>query len=376
MNKGNSTESPGIPNSGQNEQLQMLINTSRHLVQCAIIEQSRDGIMVTDENGNIDIWNKGMELITGINRCDAVGLPAWQVQLQLFPDTMKTPQLIEQVKARVKNILESKQEWKGQESEQEIQCADGTTKYIQTSAFTIKYEETVRLETIVRDITERKKAEEALLFKENVIRHSSCAIATSDLEGNMTFGNPAFIKIWGFAEPGEFLGRPFWELWLLEERRDEIMQVLQSEGHWSGATRARRKDGTIFEVHVSAATVFNSAGKPVALTSTSIDITERKREQDALRIKDWAIESAVNAFVTTDMAGNMNYVNSAFINLVGCNSPLEVLGKPVWGFCPNIEVVAKVKASLLTEGFWKGGCGCPAQGWFLPGYPYGGQRGG
>ena len=104
------------------------------------------------------------------------------------------------------------------------------------------------------------------------------------------------------------------------------MKVLKSEGHWSGATRARRKDGTIFEVHVSAATVFNSAGKPIALTSTSIDITERKREQDALRIKDWAIESAVNAFVTTDMAGNLNYVNSAFIKLVGYNSPLEVLG--------------------------------------------------
>ena len=34
--------------------------------------------------------------------------------------------------------------------------------------------------------------------------------------------------------------------------------------------------------------------------------------------------------------------------------PENALGKPVWGFGPNIEVVAKVKEGLLTEGFWKG----------------------
>ncbi len=102
------------------------------------------------------------------------------------------------MKAGVKNIFESKQEWKGRESEQEIQCAGGNPKFVQTSSFTIKYEGTVRLGTIMRDITERKREEDTLLSRENIIEHSSFAIATSDLEGNMTSGNLAFIKIWGF----------------------------------------------------------------------------------------------------------------------------------------------------------------------------------
>jgi PAS domain S-box-containing protein len=133
------------------------------------------------------------------------------------------------------------------------------------------------------DITERKQAEEALLFKENVIKHSSSVIATCDLEGKMTFGNPSFLRTWGFDDPEEFLGRPFGEFWLVEDRLDEIMQALRGDGSWFGEVKARRKDGAIFDVQVSAAMVFDSGGTPVALTSTSIDITERKRMEDQVR---------------------------------------------------------------------------------------------
>ena len=169
MNQSQSSESQKNLISEQNEQLQMLAMKSQYLIQCEIIEQSRDGIMVTDGNGNIEMWNKGLEILTGINRCDAIGLPAWQVQMQLIPDKLKTPEMIEQVKAGVKNILESKQEWKGQESEQEIQCAGGKHKFVQTSSFIIKQDSTLRLGTIIRDMTQCKlvEAQEKLRAKEH-----------------------------------------------------------------------------------------------------------------------------------------------------------------------------------------------------------------
>ena len=169
MNQSQSSESQKNPISEQNEQLQMLAMKSQYLILCEIIEQSRDGIMVTDGNGNIEMWNKGLEILTGINRRDAIGLPAWQVQMQLIPDKLKTPEMIEQVKAGVKNILESKQEWKGQESEQEIQCAGGKHKFVQTSSFIIKQDSTLRLGTIIRDMTQCKlvEAQEKLRAKEH-----------------------------------------------------------------------------------------------------------------------------------------------------------------------------------------------------------------
>ena len=116
----------------------------------------------------------------------------------------------------------------------------------------------------------------------NIIRCSSSVIATCDLEGNMTYGNPAFLKAWGFDNPEEFIGRPFWEFWLVKDRLDEIMQAFRCDGIWAGEVKAKRNDGKIFDVQVLAATVFDARDKAIALTSTSVDITDLKRAEQIL----------------------------------------------------------------------------------------------
>jgi two-component system sensor kinase FixL len=128
----------------------------------------------------------------------------------------------------------------------------------------------------------QEQIEEALLFMEDIIRCSSSAIAACDLEGNMTYGNPAFHQMWGFDDPKEHLGKPFWQFWLVEDRLDEIMQALRGDGLWFDRIKARRKDGATFDVQVSASMVFDRKGDPVALTSTSIDITESERLKEKL----------------------------------------------------------------------------------------------
>jgi len=129
---------------------------------------------------------------------------------------------------------------------------------------------------IFHDITERKQVEKELFLKKNIIKSSSCAIATCDLEGNMTYGNPYFQKQWGFDNLEEFLGKPFQKLWLIEDQYEAIMKTLQSKGTWAGELKGIRKDGSLFDVQISAATVLDDTGNPIALTSTSVDITERK----------------------------------------------------------------------------------------------------
>jgi two-component system cell cycle sensor histidine kinase/response regulator CckA len=137
--------------------------------------------------------------------------------------------------------------------------------------------------SVISDITERKRLEKELFFKNNIIEFSSCAIATCDLEGNMTYGNPFFQKLWCFDEPGEFLGKQFQTLWLVKDQYETILTMLRFVGTWSGELKAARKDGTLFNVQVSAATIFDDSGKPIALTSTSIDITERKETEAKLQ---------------------------------------------------------------------------------------------
>jgi len=140
-----------------------------------------------------------------------------------------------------------------------------------------------RVRKLEKEFLERKQVEKESLFKENLISSSSSAIATCDLEGMMSYGNASFLKTWGFDNAKEFLGRHFSEFWVVKERLDEIMHALLSKGKWFGETKAKRKDGTLFDVQVSAATVYDVEDKPVALTSSSIDITDRKRSEEALR---------------------------------------------------------------------------------------------
>jgi PAS domain S-box-containing protein len=173
--------------------------------------------------------------------------------------------------------------------EYRFMAKDGKYRWLASNSSVVRDKEGYPLHRVgvIRDITNDKEIENALLFKENIISFSSSVIATCDLEGRMTYGNPSFLKAWGFDHPQEFIGRPFWEFWLVKDRLDEIMRSLRDDGAWFGEIKAIRKDGGIFDVRVSAATVFDSAGNPVALTSTSIDVTERKRvEEDLQRARE------------------------------------------------------------------------------------------
>ena len=145
-----------------------------------------------------------------------------------------------------------------------------------------------------RRYSEQKHSNQELPYVEDIIQCSSSAIAACDLEGNMTYVNPSFLKIWGFDDAQEIFGKPFWRFWLVEDILDDIMKAFRSDGLWFNEVKAKRKDGTIFWVQVSAAMVFDKKGGPVALTSTSIDITERKRMENSLVESEQRFRLAIN----------------------------------------------------------------------------------
>ncbi len=130
---------------------------------------------------------------------------------------------------------------------------------------------------IINDITELKQAEEKLKRKEDIIESATSCIATANLDGQMTYGNPAFLKVWGFEKAEEFLNKPILDYWAITDRYEEIMEALKTKGEWKSEIEAIRKDGSFFPVHISAAMVFDAEGNPSGLMSTSTDITERKQ---------------------------------------------------------------------------------------------------
>lgn len=154
------------------------------------------------------------------------------------------------------------------------------------------------IEGIVYDITDRLQIEDKLREKEYIIESASSVIATASLDGMMTYVNPTFLEIWGFKDVSEIYGRHFQEFWIVKERLEEILDALKNKGRWSSEIKAIKKNGTIFDVQVSAAIVYDKDGNPVSLMSSSVDITDRIAAEIAREKLIEELQDALNEIKT------------------------------------------------------------------------------
>ena len=161
---------------------------------------------------------------------------------------------------------------------------------------------------VYRDVTELKLAEAAIQEKAFLLDSSSAIIGTCDLGSRMTYVNAAFLNHLGFDTLGEVLGRPFTEFWMVQERFEEIMTALMGDGgpgQWTGELKVKRKDGSLFDTHISAATIYDNSGEPTGLMSTSIDITERKRAEEEKKKLETQLQRAQKMEAMGLMAGGI-----------------------------------------------------------------------
>jgi PAS domain S-box-containing protein len=255
----------------------------------SLIEQSPDGVVISDEHGNIALWNKGTESITGLHACDTIGAPLWKVQAQLIPDEIKTPELLEQLRTGMENIIKSKIDWQGESREQTIICADGKRKTVQDSSFIIKTNNTVRIGTILRDITERKQAENNLkrfqLLSQNS-RDIILFIRERDLK--ILDANEAALKAYGYSRE-ELMRKSVIDLRHPETVKDLRVQVnnANTEGLLFETIHCRR-DGKSFPVEVSSCGM--TLDEDRILLSIIRDITERRQAEEELRKSNKLLE--------------------------------------------------------------------------------------
>lgn len=121
---------------------------------------------------------------------------------------------------------------------------------------------------ITMDITRRKQAERELRIKDDSIQSSISAIAIADPEGKLLYVNDSFLKMWGIYNESEVLGRFAAEFWKDKEKALEIFRILKKKGSWNGRVEAKKKDGSILDVHVAASVATSEEGKPLALTAS------------------------------------------------------------------------------------------------------------
>jgi PAS domain S-box-containing protein len=147
---------------------------------------------------------------------------------------------------------------------------------------------------VARDITSIKLAEEDLRIKENALASSLSGFAMASMDAKLSYVNDSFLKIWGYNNLNEILGRSALEFWEKAEEAQNMISALSANGEWSGEMKGLKKDGTKIDVQLQANLVKNEQGEPICLFSSFMDITKRKKVEADLLIYARELEASNN----------------------------------------------------------------------------------
>ena len=183
-------------------------------------------------------------------------------------------------------------------------------------------------------ITEQKRAEAALRQSEENFRVmfevASIGIAQADPHtGQWLRVNRTMCAITGYSEK-ELLQKKVSDLTHPDDQARDwelLQQVVRGElPDYHMEKRYLRKDGSVTWVRVNVTVLHDAAGLPLRTMATIEDISERKRTEEALRLRSAALEATANAIVITNRSGNIEWVNPAFTMLTGF-SARDVIGQ-------------------------------------------------
>jgi two-component system nitrate/nitrite sensor histidine kinase NarX len=135
----------------------------------------------------------------------------------------------------------------------------------------------LRTSLIIRDITERKWAEETMLQLAAIVESSDDAIVSTTLEGTAVSWNAGATRLYGYSA-AEMIGHSVSVLLPLE-RRDDLTQILErlkrGENIRHFETIRRAKDGRNVDVSLTISPIKNAAGQIMGTSTIARDITER-----------------------------------------------------------------------------------------------------
>jgi PAS domain S-box-containing protein len=272
-----------------------------------LFENANDGLVFVDLSGRIVDLNQKATEIAEKRKEDIVGKSFLDLGLVSLNDV---PVLVEKLGQQAMGKPTERFEF-------EIESEKGEKKLIEISSTVIRKNNmpTGSL-AIVRDITERKKAEEAL--RESEERFSTISAATFEGIGiseqaKIIDANYQLEKMLGY-EPGELIGKSVLDF-VAPESRDLVMARIRAGYEGPCEHLAMRKDGSVFPVEIRAKSL---PYKGIMARVTAIrDITGRKKAEEALCILEERyrnlFENSKELMVTYDLKGNLTALNKVAI---------------------------------------------------------------
>lgn len=249
-----------------------------------VFNQANDGLVILDLEGGIRELNRTAYERLGYTREELIGRHVSQLFMPEFAE--KIPLRIHEVRSRGYAVFEATHLLK-----------DGSVLPVEINAQFIELGVGRYIFGVVRDISERKLAEETQALTQLAVDRSSDAVFWLNMEGCLLKVNDQACRSLGYARD-ELVGMHVWDFdpnfvgvdWSAR------MQALRGKQSWRHESTHRRKDGGTFPVEVIANYVcYNDKEFVIAFTR---DLSEIKKADAALRESEERLNQAVRVSQT------------------------------------------------------------------------------
>jgi PAS domain S-box-containing protein len=281
-------------------------------------------IYMIDPHGNVANWNAGAQRFKGYSPDEIIG----QNFSRFYTDADRSagaPQRNLAIAAR--NGRFEEEGWRVRK--------DGTTFWANVVIDRIldEHGKLVGFAKITRDLTERKRQDDALRASEEQFRLlvksvTDYALYMLDPEGHVASWNAGAHRIKGYQEP-EILGRHFSDFYTEEERLNgepaRNLEIARTTGSVEREGWRVRKDGSRFWAHVVIDAINNDAGELVGFAKVTRDISERKKAQEELEAAREALFQAQKMEAIGQLTGGIAHdFNNLLMAVLGS---LEIVSK-------------------------------------------------
>ena len=219
---------------------------------------------------------------------------------------------------------------------------------------------------VLRDISERKKAEMEIVESEKKYRMLFNSLKEGvyqcepEVDGVFTWINQAGAKILGYKSPEEVIGTKVKDIYVNPDDRKKVVEKLLKEGGWKDfVSFCKRKNGERFYMERTSSLGTDDKGKPIRIEGIFRDITERKKLEEELQESErhhrQLLNSLKEGIYQCEPAedGVFTWINQAGAEILGYSSPEEVVGTRVKDVYVNPDDRKELVEKLGKEGIWR-----------------------
>jgi PAS domain S-box-containing protein len=343
-------DTPKNPGKDARREDGLLAEQLLHLLDSAV-RQSKESIVITDADlvapgPRIVFVNPAFTRMTGYTREDALGRS---------PRILQGPRTDREVLRRLRSNLERGEAFEGEAVNYR---KNGEEFFMEWQITPIRDPKgtVTHYVAIQRDVTERKRLEEASGRLAAIVECSEDAIIGKDLNSIVNTWNKGAEKIFGYSAK-EMIGKPITQI-IPGDRLDEETQIMEriragrSVDHFE--TLRIRKDGRVINVSVTASPIVDKDGRIVGASKSARDITEQRKALQKIAEQAAFMDKARDAIIVRDLDGTVIYWNKGAEIVYGWTAAAAI-GRNIRDLIYKVPESFTVPNEItLRDGEWQG----------------------